>query len=78
MYNGFGGWSILKNGKLFFVADSKKEWDETETLKDIELMIGENDTDEFIAKLHLPLRDAKYHRHSKNHWLLIETGQGFN
>jgi hypothetical protein len=77
LYDGFGGWSVTKNGQYFFQADQGKEWDETETLKDIENMIGEDNESEYLANLFTPLRGATFQRHAKNHWVLIETNEGF-
>ncbi len=77
LYNGFGGWSILKNGHLFFSENSEKEWEESKTLQGVEDMIGNNETDDFIAFLYTPLRDAKYQRQGKNNWILISQGLGF-
>jgi len=72
-----GGWNILKNGQQFFCEDGDKEWDEFKQMKHIEEMIGEDNENEYVANFDSPLRDAKYQRHAKDNWVLIEKGMGF-
>lgn len=77
IYNGFGGWSINKNGEHFYSAENGLDWDDFKDISYIEELIGEDTENEFTAILSTPLRDAKYQRHSKNNWVLIEKGEGF-
>jgi hypothetical protein len=77
LYDGFGGWSITKNGSFFFQEDPNKEFEDSMTLQGIEDMIGEDTENEYCANLFLPLRGATYQRHSKNNWVLIEKNDGF-
>lgn len=77
IYNGFGGWSILKNGSLFFIENKDKDWDDFKDLAYIETLIGNDEENEYTAKYYAPLRDALYQRHTKDYWVLIEQGLGF-
>lgn len=76
MYQGFGGWSIYKDGELYF-EDQTGGYDTAPQLFEFEITARENPDHEWIAKLFLPLREATYQRHDKDKWVLIETGLGF-
>lgn len=77
LYNGFGGWKILKDGKVFFEAKYNQEYDDCPTLMKFELLAREDPKAEWQALLNLPLRDAYYKRERKNRWVLFKTGMGF-
>jgi hypothetical protein len=77
LHQGFGGWSIYKNGELFFVEDHFKEWDDFKKLQYIEEIAEKDPNNNWIAELELPLRDATYQRHEKGKWVLIRKGIGF-
>lgn len=80
LYNGFGGWTILKDGEHYFTDDSKDEvenWDNIKKLKDIEEEAKQHPKIKWEAHLFLPLREAKYERSECGNWVLTETGMGF-
>lgn len=79
LYNGFGGWQITRDGKIFFEEDpsSDKEWEEWKTLADIEKIAEKDPNSEWCAIVFLPLRGATYQRHPGEGWVLVETNQGF-
>lgn len=77
LYFGFGGWSILRNGEHFFQDRRDVEFDQHKDLAFVESMIGGDTENEYIAYYDSALRSAKYQRHAKDNWVLIETGPGF-
>ena len=77
MYNGFGGWVIIKDGKQFYRGDSNLEFEEYPTLLKFEKLAKKEPDVEWLADLNLPLRSGTYQRHGDNTWVLIEKGDGF-
>jgi len=77
LYNGFGGWSITKNGEFYFAEDARLEFDECRTLSYIERRAKLEPDCDWRANLDLPLRSAVYQRQGKSKWILVERGQGF-
>lgn len=77
LYHGFGGWTITKNVQTFFIDKRDVEWDEYKDIQHVEELIGDDDQNEYIADLYLPLRGSTYQRHSKNNWILINKNEGF-
>lgn len=77
LYNGFGGWTIVKDGTLFFMEDTHKEYYEAPTLLKFEKLAREEPESEWVAELYLPLRGATYQRHGYNMWVLIDSNPGF-
>lgn len=77
LYNGFGGWVVMKNGQEYFQEENGIDFDEGKDLKHVENMIGEDTENLYEAVVYLPLRGATYQRHAKNNWVLIETNEGF-
>lgn len=77
MYTGFGGWTVYRNGEILYYQQQHEEFDDAKSISDIETMIGDDDENEYTACFLGPLSDAIYQRHSKNHWMLVEQGDGF-
>ena len=77
LYDGFGGWTITRDGDVFFTENMDAEWDDIRDLNFIEMQAKEDPNHAWQAHLFLPLREAKYERSDCGHWVLIETGQGF-
>lgn len=77
LYQGMGGYMITKNGKLFFMEDSNKEFHEAKTLQYIENKARKEPDNDWRCILDLPLRSAEYQRQDKNKWVLVKTGMGF-
>ena len=77
IYNGFGGWSITKNGKLVYEGPYGLRWNEYPTLMKFENMARKDPGHDWRAECFLPLRSATYQRQGKNEWVLIDSDQGF-
>jgi hypothetical protein len=73
LYNGFGGYTIYRNNKLFFIADSDKK---APMLRKFE-MLARKDKASWKCQLDLPLRSATWRRTGQNAWRLVETNRGF-
>lgn len=57
--------------------DDTDSFEDCKSLADIEEIIGNDDINEYIAELDLPLRGATFQRHEKNLWVLIYQNNGF-
>lgn len=79
MYNGFGGWSLLKNGEHFYSTSPSEniEWDKYPKVKDFEKMAREDETAKWEIEMTLPLRGALYERTGRNKWELKSKNNGF-
>lgn len=77
MYNGFGGWTILRDNKCFYMGPTDKEFYEYPTLMKFENEARKDPDHDWRAECFLPLRDATYQRQGKNTWILIKSGRGF-
>lgn len=77
IYDGFGGYTIWRNGQLFYAPPNGLEFDEYDTLMKYENKARKEPDADWQVKIDLPLRNATYQRHDKNTWVLIEQGQGF-
>jgi hypothetical protein len=77
LYQGFGGWTITKNGIPYFMEEPGKEYDKSKTLSFIERTAKLEPECDWRAYVDLPLRSAVYQRHGNSKWVLIERGQGF-
>lgn len=77
LYQGFGGWSIKKDGVHIYSGESGKKFNEYPTLLKFENQARKEPNIEWIAQVDLPLRSGVYQRHGKNSWVLIEKGNGF-
>ncbi len=76
LYQGFGGWMITKNGELFFMDESNKEWDEFKTLAFIEKKAKLEASADWRAICDTPLHGEVYQR-QRGKWLLVEENLGF-
>jgi hypothetical protein len=76
LYYGFGGYSVLKNGKHFYSGDPQGEWKSFPTLRKFE-NIARKIKAKWEVKLDNPLRGATWRRKEKNLWILIESNNGF-
>lgn len=77
LYNGYGGWSITKNGAQYFTEDQNKDWSETKVMAEIEKEASQDPENDWRAELYLPLREATYQRQGEGKWMLVRTGEGF-
>jgi len=77
LYNGMGGWTITRDGEIYFVEDVKREYDRARTLCYIERRAQLQPECDWRAELSLPLRSAIYQRQEQSKWVLVKTGVGF-
>lgn len=77
LYNGFGGYSVSKDGKHFYSGDPNGEWDSFKTLADIEVSAKKEPESDWRVRLDNPLRDAEWQRQGDDQWVLIKSGLGF-
>jgi len=77
LYQGFGGYHVKRNGKIFYIGDSNLEWEKYKTLKDIEKSAKKDPKAKWQVILDNPLRGAIWERNKNGEWLLKETNLGF-
>ena len=77
LYQGFGGYHVTKNGKLFYMGNSNDEWESFKKLSQIERQAKKEPKSHWRVVLNNPLRGATWRRNIKGQWILIETNQGF-
>jgi len=76
LYMGFGGWTVTKNGELFYVMDNETEWEDCKKLKDIEAFAVKEPNADWLAICDTPLHGETYQRQNDK-WVLIEQNEGF-
>lgn len=76
LYNGFGGWTITKDGELFFIEDSNKEFEDFKTLEFIEEKAKHEPNHDWRAECFTPLHGETYQRQDGK-WVLVEENAGF-
>jgi hypothetical protein len=76
LYQGFGGYYVKKNGKLFFAGDPNGKWKDFPTLQKFENLARKSRA-KWEVILSNPLRGATWRRKGKNEWALVETNLGF-
>ena len=74
---GFGMAQITKNDECIYDEEPNIEWDDAPTLMKFENMARKDPDNDWQFELRLPLRDARYQRHGRNCWVLVERGLGF-
>jgi len=79
LYYGFGGYTVKKNGELFYEGDPQGEWDSFKKLRDIEKEAKEEPKSKWEVILYDPLNGATWTRNrlKKGEWILTETNEGF-
>ena len=75
LYNDFGGYTVKKNGDLFYEGMAG-DWESFETLAGIEKTAKEN-PGHWTVTLNSALRGATWTRNVYGEWILTETNQGF-
>jgi hypothetical protein len=75
LYNGFGGWTVTKNGELFYQSESDEY--EGKTVREIEMEARHWPEEDWRCEIFFPLREATYQRQADNKWVLVKTGNGF-
>lgn len=74
LYQGFGGYRVEKNGKLFYMANCNS--DNNKTLSDIEQIAAITPNAYWRVIAFMPLHGETYQR-QKGEWLLVEQNMGF-
>ena len=77
LYNGFGGWSITKDGKYYFTEKMDLDFDKNKTLSYIERRAKSEPESDWRAIVFLALRGATYQRQGKSNWVLVKENKGF-
>lgn len=78
LYFGFGGYSVTKDGQLWYEADpTSDEMMNGKLLSEIEQDAKADPDCDWRVNLNLPLRDGEWQRHGDDTWVLIKVGQGF-
>jgi hypothetical protein len=78
LYNGFGGYSVLKNDELYYSGDSDADWEDFKKLADIEKKAERQPDAKWEVVLFSPLEGATWVRNPLNKaWICIERNQGF-
>ena len=73
LYNDFGGYVVLKDGKCFYACDREET---PKILSEIEKEARKDPDHEWVVDLQRALRSAVYERQGKT-WYLVEQGMGF-
>lgn len=76
LYQGFGGWMILKDGELFHMEDNNTEWEDFKTLAFIEKKAKQSPNADWKAVCDTPLHGEVYQR-QRGKWVLVEENEGF-
>lgn len=76
LYNGFGGYAVYKNNKLYYVGEPDEKWENYKILKDIE-KVAKKERGSWKVVLSNPLRGATWRRNKVGEWTLKETNLGF-
>jgi len=77
LYQGFGGYCVNKNGKLYYEAEQSDEWEDFKTLNEIEKEVKKDENAKWEVVLDNPLRGATWERNKKGRWILTKTNKGF-
>ena len=77
LYNGFGGYSVRKNGELFYEGGYDEDWEKFKKLRDIEKIAKKEPEANWEVELYAPLSGATWKRNSSGKWLCVERNQGF-
>lgn len=78
LYNGFGGYTVLKNEEYYYSGDTDAEWDEFKTVADIEKDAEKEPDAKWEVVLFNPLEGATWLRDKETKvWKCTERNQGF-
>jgi hypothetical protein len=76
LYNGFGGYTVERDGELFYMGDPNQKWERFKKLRTIEKVAACDPKHQWRVTLLNPLRGATWERH-RGKWHLIDTNMGF-
>lgn len=76
LYNGFGGWSVTKDGELFYLDDNNTEFEDSKSLRFIEEQAAADPDHDWRAIGFFPLHGETYQRQNGK-WVLVERNEGF-
>ena len=77
LYQGFGGYTVTKNGNIYYEAKQSDEFYGAKTLLDIEKEVSNDHGSDYRVILFLPLRGGEWQRHLDGNWYLISENEGF-
>lgn len=77
LYQGFGGYTVRKNGELFYEGNSDDEWNKFKKLRHIEKEAKKDPTAKWTVELYEPLSGATWERQEDGQWVAIEKNLGF-
>lgn len=77
LYYGFGGYTVKKDGEVFYKGDSDGNFNTFKRLKDIEEDAALEPDAKWEVVLFNPLRGATWERRPNGRWILTETNIGF-
>ena len=76
LYQGFGGWHIERNGKIYYMEDSNIPFQNSKRLSDIEVEAIKAPDMDWRAVCFTPLHGETYQRQN-GEWVLVEQNEGF-
>lgn len=76
LYNGFGGWKVTKDGRMFYEGGTKHGWHQFCKLSDIERDALKHPESDWRAICDTPLHGETYQRQN-GQWFLVEQNEGF-
>ena len=78
LYYGFGGYTVRKNGIVFYQGDSDEDWNNFKKLKDIEKEALKDPDADWEVELYEPLSGATWKRDKiKKMWVVTGRNTGF-
>lgn len=77
LYYGFGGYTVHKNDKMYYMGESSDDWDSFKTLKDIDEDAKKDPEAKWIVELSEPLSGAIWERKKDGAWVAISKNRGF-
>lgn len=67
------GWRVMKDGRVMYMGRDDVDWDDTPTLRHMEVFASRKPYHDYRAILRLPERTAEYQRQDKGKWILVNS-----
>lgn len=77
LYYGFGGYTVRKNGKLFYEGDPDDKWENFKKMQEIEIEAQKEPKAKWEVELAEPLCGAIWKRRKDGVWVATEKNIGF-
>lgn len=77
LYMGFGGYTVTKDGNLYYEGDPNGAWEGFKTLAEIEVEAAKEPDADWRVVLNNPMRGGTWQRHGAEEWVLVESNMGF-